>query len=346
MSFTKKYRLLVFGAVAFAALLLLGSHVVGARTQAPIQVRWLLSHQPTDVFARATQVFAETLARESGGALVLKIIDPEDVGVAAGDVPNAKAFELLDSGAVELATTYTVPLGKEYPAFWSLNLPFLFDTYDNASRVLDGPVGQEILDTLASHTTAHGLAFTMSGGFRIIVSKDTKIQTLNDLKGKRIATSGGPVAEATLSALGAVPVSMDLENGNPDLFSIDGVETTYSRLSAVIGAKPAYTKYINETNHNIFLTAIIAGKSFYDSLSPKDQVALKKAAEAAALVEREDSIALGARTRFALEEKGSIITPLTAELEKAMREKTEGVYEELTLRIGRTIVESLVGAAK
>lgn len=309
----------------------------------PRQVRWLLSHQPTSVFDRAAAVFAEVLEKESSGTLTVDVVTPEEVGVTKGDIPNVDVFRYLDQGTVELATTYTVGLGNDAPAFWSLNLPFLFESYAQAGAILDGSAGRAILDTASSQTSAHALAFTMSGGFRIIASKNTEITSLSDLKGKRIATSGGPVAEATLKALGAVPVATNLENGAPviDVETIDGIETTYSRLSAVVGSQTEYVKYVNETNHSLFLTTILAGNAFYDSLSDVNKVALQKAALAAAAVEREDSITLGEQTKEVLKKNGSIIaTPADV---AAFHSATQSVYEKFTPTFGAELIVGLRG---
>ena len=313
----------------------------------PIEIKWLLSHQPTSVFARASAVFADELSKESGGQMKLSVVYPADIGwEGTGDIPNDKVLDYLRSGEVQLATTYTVGLGKEAVAFWGLSLPYLFDSYSQAGTVLDGSAGQEILDSASAYTDTHALAFTMSGGFRIIVSKNTAIKSAVDLKGLHIATSGGPVAEATLEALGAVPVPTDLESGDPeiDVGTIDGLETTYSRLSEVVGKNTQYTKYINETNHSLFLTVILASNTFYNSLSPQNQAALKKAALAAARTEREDSIALGGKTKSGLISGGSIVTIPNSDARSAMQAQTESVYKKFESTFGSSLIASLRSA--
>lgn len=314
-----------------------GSNALGS----PREVTWLLSHQPTDVFENAAEVFADTLQKESGGTLALTIVSPEDVGVTKGDVPHAKVIELLGSGAADIASVYTIPLGKDYADFRALNLPFLFASYEEANTALDG-AALPILESLDGNV--RGLAFTMSGGFRIIASKNTDVETLEDISGKRIATSGGTIAEATLRALGAVPVSMDLETGNSrDFGTIDGVETTYARLSSALGGTSAYTAHINETNHSVFLTAVIAGGTFYDSLTPLEQAALRKAAIAAASVERNDSVALNASVKESLKKEGSTVTELSPAAREAFVKATASVYAQFKTDFTESIYSALAG---
>jgi TRAP-type C4-dicarboxylate transport system substrate-binding protein len=329
-------------AIAFAAGIALHAFASSRSSGETRHVRWLLSHQPTDVFARSVEVFRAELAQRTGGRLVLDVVTPEDIGYGtAGDVPNAKVLEELRSGSVELATTYTAALGSSDSALWSINLPFLFSDYAEAGAVLDGPQGRELLKTVASTTDTHALAFTMSGGFRILASK-VPLDTLADLKGKHIATSAGPVAEATLRALGAIPMPTDLENADAafDPAAIDAVETTYSRLSQVVPSTSAYTSHIAETYHSLFLTVILASDSFYESLSPADRSALQEAALAAARTEREDSVALGENTKAALEAGGSAITTFTENEREAARQKTRSVYDDFAREYGAPLLVS------
>jgi TRAP-type C4-dicarboxylate transport system substrate-binding protein len=342
LSVSRKWLLALFTVLLCGAIVVvMAAYRTSAHAQTGvIQVRWLISHQPTDVFKNATRVFAQELAKDSNGTMSLQVVTPEDVGVMHGDIPNSQVFQLLDSGNVQLATAYTVALGQQDPAIWSLNLPFAFDSYDQLPAFLDGPTGMQLLGTLASTTGARGLAFTMSGGFRIIASKDKSITSPADLKGLRIATSGGPVAEATLKALGAIPVPLDLESGNANIDpnTIDGVETTYTRLSEVLGSNNEYTKYISETDHSVFLTAILANDSFFDSLSPKDQQALEKAALAAAQAERQDSITLGSTTRTQLQTEGSVITTLAPAEQSAFKTAVQPVYAQFAPMFGQQLM--------
>lgn len=310
-----------------AILVLAGFSYTQVFAQKPQDVRWLVSHKPSVAYERAIEVFAETLSKESNGELRLVVVHPDDIGLdAEGDVPSAEVARVLAEGKAELASDYTIPLGRQAPEFWSLNLPFRFSSYEEVSAYLDGADGKAILDTL---TTARALAFTMSGGFRVIASKNTVIDEVDDLAGLRIGTSGGPVAEATLLAVGAIPVPLDLESGPVDVSDLDGLETAYARLSLIVGSDSEYLQYINETNHSVFLTAIIASNAFYDSLSTEEQAALRTAALAAAAVERQDSEALNATTKQKLIEAGSVITELSPSERSVFVEKVRNVTNVL-----------------
>jgi len=315
----------IFIALVLVAMAVYMFAPVSAKTSSAREVRWLLSHQPSDVFARAAQIFAEELTRESDGSLKLVLLTPEDIGVTGEDVSHARVLEAFTAAEADLASVYTVPMSTAYPDLRVLNLPFLFSNYDEVLSMLGGSAAEALLRETGGDV--RGLAFTMSGGFRIIAAKDAKIESADDFKGLRIGTSGGSVAEETLRALGAIPVSMDPDTGTTDgVSTLDGVETTYARLSAIVGSDSEYTTVINETNHSVFLTAIIANGTFYDSLTENERRALHAAALAAARVEREDSVALNASTKEELARQGSTIVEITVENRDALKQMTQGVH--------------------
>lgn len=310
----------------------------GAKT---IQVNWLLAHQPAELFIRATKIFADELAKGTNGAMAVKVLTPEDVGFP-GDVPTDQVFKLLDNGTAQLSSTYAVGIAGKDPAFGVVNLPFLFKNYKSAGEVLDGPLGKQILDTVEKNTSARALAFTLSGGYRIIASKDKQIKTADDFKGLRIGTAGGPVAEEIFRELGAVPVPVTLPTAKKSLGSgdVDAVETTYTRLSWVLGTD-TFVHSVSETNHSLFLTAILVSKSFYDSLTPDQQAVLQNVAQIAAKAEREDSIALAEKTKIDAQKQGIKTVALSPKDSAELAKRLEPVYRKFTPIFGADFIQGI-----
>ncbi len=303
-----------------------------------IHVRWLLAHQPTDVFLNAEKAFAETLTKESGGQMSLEVLTPEQAGFTGeGDIPYAQTLDYLNQHKAEVSSVYTAAAAMQVPSLGVINMPYLFTDYASASKVFDSGIGEGLMESYNASSTVHAMAFTYSGGYRIIASNKKTIHSLEDLKGLRVATSGGKTAEAFLSAAGAVPVTLDLESGSAELASIDAIETTYSRLSEVVGKNSSFTKYITDTNHSLFTTMLVVDDSFFNSLTPLQQTALEKAAAAAANVERTDSIALGAKTRAMLLSSGSTIATPAEPLNSSLKSKATGVYTSFPLFSDSTV---------
>ncbi len=308
---------------AFGAVLLLCIGVlvywqqVGAAE--PTEIRWFVAHEPSAVFVRAEKLLASELLKNSGEAYKVTFLTPKDMGLEGKVTPDA-IVKLLGDGTVDLVSMNVdsvIALEKSKSSGATLDLevlhlPYLFRDYESANKVLDGAVGGELLSLLDKAVPAHALAFTYSGGFRVVASAKGPLKNVADLKGQRINTWGSPTMQKSLAALGMSPVPVAIIGGGKDLIEkgqSDGVELTYTREEEAIGSN---TKYVLETNHVLFLSALFASDAFYSSLSPKAKDILNAAAVLAAQTERADSIALNEQVRTSLIESGVSVMALSA----------------------------------
>ncbi|MCE9541456.1 TRAP transporter substrate-binding protein [Candidatus Kaiserbacteria bacterium] len=341
--FSAKRLLVYLGILVVCALLLLfGWNTFASSAQkepaAKAAITWLLPHPPTVLFARAADVFSKEISVKSGGDVSLeRTVLPDDV-LPPSYTTGHDFTAYIDSetpGHPRMISEYVGHLGGTYSfSVRVLDLPFLFDDYDSALKFLDGPGGEKLLNDLALKIPKYKpLAFTMSGGFRIFVSKDKKILTPEDMKGMEILSgAGGPVIQGTTRALGANPVQDPKLEFTPDLVKLktaDAVETTYSRLAPLLEANPTFIKYVTETNHSMSLTIVLVSTGFYDSLSPKDQTALKDAVHDAAVAEKQDNIAYEDSMRALLEKNGTTIIRLTPEQRNVFKEALAPLRKEL-----------------
>lgn len=317
-------------AAVFLAWYVFPATVENAGNQERITVRWLIAHEPSDLFARGAEEFARILAEESGGEMELKLLTPKDMNVelvGVGDIPPSTVFELLEKGEVEMSTVLATGVAKKVPEILEVKLPFRFEDADDAFSVLYGEGGARLLERISEKTDMRALAFTLSGGFRVFVSREPlQVSSSGGISGKTIITTAGEMGEKTLAQLGAQPLPTPNDiNDIPDTSDIDALEAAYTRLSAV--KNPTFVKHIAETNHSLFFTTILVRDSFYDALSPKNQVALTKAARAAGAIEWDDSIELGEKTKRTLQEKGVVIDEISPELRRALRSQVQPVYD-------------------
>lgn len=306
-------RLLLYGIVGMLALIAVGTVLfprVAELGSGPREVRWLVAHQPADVYAQAIQVFRSELEKESHGTMTLRVVTPQDLGYA-GVIPHDKILMHLRNGDVDISSVYATDLGTIDQSFFALNLPLLFDDYAQVNAAFDGSVGEGVLDSLAGKSDLRGLAFTLSGGFLVLVSPQGEERHLSDFAGKRIATAGGAVAAASIEALGGIPVPMEDVNDVSDARSIDAIETSYARIAPILERLPGASVY--ESNHRLLFTAIVATDGFIDSLSSAEARALTEVAREAGRIEREDSIARAQDARTALVEKNAVSVPTDAE---------------------------------
>lgn len=325
----------LLGALALVALALLAWYSLPAPAEVSgqanmITVRWLIAHEPSDLFAKGAEEFARILEEESGGELELKLLTPKDMDVelvGVGDIPPRTVFELLDNGDIEMSTVLATGIAEKVPEILEVKLPFLFKDADDAFTTLYSERGDRLLERISEKTNYRALAFTLSGGFRIFVGqKAITIDAKEGFRGANVITTAGLMGERTLQALGATPLPTPHDiDAVPDPDDLGAVEAAYTRLSAI--KNPAFVKHVAETNHSLFFTTVLVRDSFYDALSPKNQAALAHAARAAGEIEWGDSIALGEKTKQALKAGGAEIVEISPGLRATLREKVQPVYD-------------------
>lgn len=320
------------------------------KTQAekPLEVNWLIAHEPVYLFDRAAKDFALEFNKTSDRPITVHILGPSDYGSTNARLSSDTVFQALDGGQVQLATLVTDALSRtQVPQLGVLQLPFLFTDTKSAERVLDGAIGDHLLQDITDATSARGLAFTFSGGLMVIESNTHSVQSLADFKNLRIGTIEGPIAMATLKAFGASPEKLDVEKGkyNGSLLStLDGIETPYTRIN--LNVPEATPSYVSETNHSLFLTVIMASDSFYESLSPNDRIALLRAARVAAQDEREDSVALAAKNRELLKERGATVTIISPDVQEALKKAVASVYTTFAPQFDAALLKGIQEAQR
>lgn len=301
-------------------------------------MRWLIAHQPVELFVRTATAFRNELNKRIPGQIDIEIITvPEymkehegneigkilDYNTEEGKFESAvdALFEALATD-IQISQTQIITVAMKEPTFMALDLPFMFDDHEHCTRVVEGPIGQELLANLDRNTDVKGLAFTYSGGYRVIGSNE-KIASLAELTGKKVIVSSTGARADTLTSVGAEPVVVSPHIwGGWDKIPTDGtadaIETTYLRY--VDG------KYIYKTNHSMFMTTILTNKSFWNSLTKEQQQAFEEAAVVTAAIEREWAIEDAEKYEENCAKKGIEITEMSAEDQTVLTHKARYSY--------------------
>ena len=302
----------------------------GVLTMSKKHVKWVLAHEPIELFIRAAKVFAAEVNARAPEQLEIEVMTMSEYTQKYNNgvvVTKHELVDLLDQGKIEMSQTYTITLGKVNKDFFALDLPFLFESHDHASRVFEGEVGKQLLDSLQESKKVKGLAFTYSGGFRIIPGNEP-VARIEDLRGVKVRTSHSPVAIETFKTLGADVVPMELEELSENLgnANVDIGESTYPRVYALGHDK--VSKVINHTEHSLFLTSILIGTDFWNSLSQELQTVVSEAAQVAARYERSISIDDVLATQARAEADGIQVLKMSKEEQARFAAETKVVYDK------------------
>ena len=197
-----------------------------------------------------------------------------------------EAVEQAQLGAIQMARISLGVIGPIVNDVNVFNMPFVFRNEAHMRAVIDGPVGQELLDKVtASPAKLVALGF-MDGGSRSLYTKK-KVTKPDDLKGQKVRMMGNPLFVDTMNAMGGNGIAMAYGEVFTSLQTgvIDGAENNApSYFTANHYNTPA--KYYAQTNHLIIPEIFVMSKVFWEKLSKADQDLVKKLSREAQLDQR------------------------------------------------------------
>ena len=309
----------------------------------PIHIKWVLAHEPIDIFIRAAEKFKEVVEAKAPGQFeieVLTLSEYTDKYNHSEKITKHNLLDIMDSGAIEMSQMYTYVLSKFNNDLDALDMPFLFRDHEHAAKVFEGPIGESLLAGYGEKSNIQGMAFTYSGGF-INMPVNKKITSLSEMAGVNVRVSNSPVASATWAALGANPVVMDVERVADGIRegTIDAGESSWPRIYACQQNEVAES--ILEPNHRLLLTNIIINKDFLAGLTVEQQQVMKQAALEAGRFERAVAVAEVEPTKVRCKQDGIPVVRLSADDEQLFRNKSEQVYVQFADAFTPGLVESI-----
>lgn len=148
----------------------------------------------------ALKKMAEDVDKRSNGKVKIEVYPLSQLGA------ERELTEALTFGTADMSITSTAPVTNFYAKLGVLDLPFLFESREQAYKVLDGKVGEEMLKNLESANLV-GLAWA-ENGFRHITNGTKDIKKPEDVSGMKIRTQENPIHLAAFETLGAKPTPM------------------------------------------------------------------------------------------------------------------------------------------
>ncbi|ETX11128.1 C4-dicarboxylate ABC transporter substrate-binding protein [Marinomonas ushuaiensis DSM 15871] len=268
---------------------------------------------------QAALAFEKEVEEKSAGRININVLPAAQLG---GDV---EIIEQLQMNIVQIAIPPTATLGNFEPRVQILDLPFLLPSQELMMKVLDGPAGRKILDTLEGHEM-HAVNF-WGAGFRHMTNNVRPIEKPEDLKGIKMRTMQSPILLSTYRNFDANPTAMaytEVYNGLQQSV-IEGQENPIANITS----KKFYEvqKYMTLTSNAYHGYAAIVNKQAWDSLPEDLQAVMTTAFNNARDLSRKLTNELEAS---ALEniKKHTKVTELTDEQMAAFVKASQPVHEE------------------
>ncbi|QTP58915.1 TRAP transporter substrate-binding protein DctP [Billgrantia antri] len=282
-------------------------------------------------YSEGVDAFAAKLAELSGGEFT---VEEHPSGALGGE---RAMIEGLQIGTIDMVITSTGPLGNFVPQTYVLDLPFLFEDYDQARCVLDGEIGQELLDQMGEHELV-GLAWT-ENGFRHLTNSQRDVQTPEDAKGLKIRTMENEMHMAAFREMDVHPTPMAF----PELFTalqqgtVDGQENPISVI--LTGNLWEVQDRLSLTGHVYSPAIMLASPIMWDGLSDEEKGWFREAARAGAEATRAMVSRLETEGVEELEEKGMTVVE---DIDKSQfQEAVEPSYKVFTDEYGSEMLDRI-----
>jgi tripartite ATP-independent transporter DctP family solute receptor len=226
----------------------------------------------------AVKRMSELLEQKSGGKHKIKVFNKQALGSEKETIDQVKI------GALDFTRVNVGPMNAICPLTQVPTMPFLFNSVEHMRKVLDGPVGEEILKSCESAGFV-GLAFYDSGARSIYAKKP--IKTVADAKGLKIRVQQSDLWVALVSAMGAnatpMPygeVLMGLKTG-----LIDAAENNIPSFDTAkhVEAVKVYSK----TEHSMAPEILVMSKIVWDKLPANEQAMVRAAAKESVAFQRQ-----------------------------------------------------------
>jgi tripartite ATP-independent transporter DctP family solute receptor len=213
-------------------------------------------------------------------------------------------------------------IGSFVPAMNVLAMPFLFRSIEHLQKVLDGPIGDEILGSFAPYGFV-GLAFYDSGA-RSIYNSVRPVRSLADVKGLRLRVQQSQLMSEMIGALGAEPVELPYGQVLTGLATklIDGAENNWPSFVTTDHYK--YAGFYTLTEHTMSPEVLVMSQKAWQSLSDEDKNIFRDAAIKSSHFMREKWKELEERSKAQAKSAGvTIVTDLDR---KPFEDAMAGIY--------------------
>jgi tripartite ATP-independent transporter DctP family solute receptor len=273
-------RLTAMAAAVAAVTVSLGAALpTAAQAQGSMTLRLGYTLNSTSHYGVGATVFMNEVMKRTNNRIRINEFPANALG---GEREMVEGAQL---GTIDLVITSTGPVGNFVPETLITDIPFLFRDREHAHKVLDGPIGQEIL----SKCEAKGLICLTWGenGFRHVTNSKKEIKEPDDIKGLKLRTMENQVHMTAFRTLGAAPTPMAF----PELYGalqqgvVDGQENP---IPVILSARFATVqKHLSLTGHVYSPALFIMSKATWAKLSPADQQIMRDAAKLGAAANRQ-----------------------------------------------------------
>jgi len=280
---------------------------------------------------QAVENMGKKLEQATNGRLSIQMYASMQLG------GEKEMIEQAQVGALQIARISVGALGPVIDELNVFNMPFIFRDEQHMRKVIDGPIGAELLEKIGANPATRLIALGwMDAGTRNVYS-NKPVTKPSDLKGMKVRMMGNPIFVETMNAMGGNGVAM----GFNELYSamqtgvVDGAENNEPTVLAQNHYQVA--KVYSLTGHLIIPEMFVFSKRTWEALTPQDQALVKKLSRETQLEQRQLWDEKTAKATEELKAKGVQFVPADKEAffkaTQPVRDKYGAKYSALLKRI-------------
>ena len=275
--------------------------------------------------------FASEVEKATGGKIKIKVFANSTLG------SEEKMLQSVQGNVLEFYMGSLAPFAVRKKELQIFDFPFIFANDAEAAKVLDGPVGQKMLDNLED-TGVTGLSWA-GGAFRNVANSKHPINKFEDMKGLKIRVMQSPVAIESFKAMGvnATPMAYAEVYTALEIKALDGLE--HPPVDMFQNKIYEIQKHLAITNHVYTPVALVVSKKWFNGLPKDQQAAVKKAVIIARDFQRAEEIRQAKDAVNMLKEKGMAVTVLPPQELDKMRAAVRPVIDKFSTSIGPDFVK-------
>ena len=295
--------------MGFFFVVLLGSGVAMAQTK-PIVLKLAETHPQDYPTTKGDYEFARLVKERSNGRIIVEVYHSKQLG------EERAVIEQVQLGAIDMTRVSISAVSAFVRELDAFQLPYLYRDADHMWKVLNGPIGEEILKKHEAYNFV-GLGWFEAGSRNFYTKRPVK--TVSDLKGMKIRVQQAPLMVAMVQALGAVATPLPFGEVYSALQTgvVDGAENNWPSYLSTSHYEVA--KYFIVDEHTRVPEITVASKKVFDKLSKEDRALLIQAMRDAQPYQYKLWVEYEKVAEKAVRDKGCVITEVSpAEKQKFM----------------------------
>ena len=314
-----------------------GAMIAGTALAQDVTLRFGHYAKPGDTAYLAAEHFKAQVEEMTGGAVEISLHPAGELGDSPTMLEGARL------GSIDLVLVGNPYFTAFAPQVNLLDLPFLFQSAEHAYAVMDGEVGDELMESI-NQSNLQGLAF-WEIGFRNLTNNERAVSTPADLAGLKLRTTPNPAHIEAFQILGANPAPMPFTEVYSALQTgtIDGQENP---VNHIYGSKlHEVQKHLSLTEHAYTAAPLVINYGRFARLDTEHRKALQDAAKASAAYERQLNAEKEAGSLQAMKDAGVLVVedPDVAAFRDAVADRTRVAYVE---RFGDDLLQKVDALAQ